>query len=413
MKEKRPAKLLKTLLLAFFLFPVFQAFAQNKFYGRVVEAKSKTPVPYVTIYLNNTTFGAVANLEGEFEIDVPDGNYEVIVRLLGYETLTFFINTNQLAPQGYRVELLESEQELEEIQVEEERDPSWYRNLKTFKNNFLGSSINSRKTEILNEESLILNAESSPGELVVSSTEVLKIVNENLGYQIDYILKQFSLSRKEGRVVYGGNALFRNDESLNNRKLKRVIKNRDRAYYGSIQHLMQALYFGKAIEQGYIFKEIRRIPNPERPSQELIDEAKKIYSASENQEVKDSLRINFLNKEKLPEFARQLIDTEISPDSFIRRTDDGRVFLEIKDLIQVSYLKENEEINYVGSANAKNVSFQKSIIDQLNSDFEIFPNGTYSDTFGLLFEGYMAWEKVGDLMPLDYLPENIPWRAEY
>jgi len=413
MKEKRLAKLFKSFLLAFFLFPAFQAFAQNKFYGRVVEAKSKTPVPYATIYLNNTTFGAIANPEGEFEMDLPDGNYEIIVRLLGYETLTFFINTAQLAQQGYRVEILESEQELDEIKVEEKRDPSWYRNLKTFKKNFLGYSINAQKTEILNEESLILDSESGSRELKVSSKEALQIKNENLGYQIDYILKQFSLSIKEGKVVYGGNALFKDDQDLKNRKLRRVIKNRDRAYYGSIQHLMQALHFGRAIEQGYIFQEIRRIPNPERPSQEVIDEAKKIYSESENQDVKDSLRINFLNKEKLPEFARQLIDAEINPESFICRTEDGRVFMEIKDLIQVSYLKENEEINYVGLANAKNVSFQKSIIDQLNPNFEIFPNGTYSDTFGLLFEGYMAWEKVGDLMPLDYLPVNIPWRGEY
>ncbi len=408
MIRKRLKNLSTTLFLAFFLFPFFQANGQNNFYGTIVEANSKEPIPYTTLYLNNTTYGTVANLEGAFNLEIPDGNYEVIVRLLGYETLTFFINTSELAAQGYRIELAESEQELEVIEVEDERDDVWYRNLKTFKNNFLGFSINAMKSEILNEKALILDSESSVGDLKVSSNEVITILNQNLGYKIDYILSQFVYSRNQGKVVYGGNALFKTDTTLRKGKLKKVIRNRDRAYYGSIQHLMQSLYFGEAKAQGYIFRELRRIPNPERPSQELIDAAKIAYGETEDVKKKDSLRRNYIRKERLPEFARELIDIELDPESFIRRTEDGKVFLAIKDLLHVSYMKENEEMRYVGSMGAR-PTHQTSIIEQLNSDFEIFSNGNYSDTFGLLYEGYMAWEKVGDLMPLDYLPENVPW----
>jgi hypothetical protein len=36
---------------------------------------------------------------------------------------------------------------------------------------------------------------------------------------------------------------------------------------------------------------------------------------------------------------------------------------------------------------------------------EIFENGSLSDPFGIIVEGYMGWERVGDLLPIDYVPD--------
>jgi hypothetical protein len=33
---------------------------------------------------------------------------------------------------------------------------------------------------------------------------------------------------------------------------------------------------------------------------------------------------------------------------------------------------------------------------------QLFENGSYFHPFDLFFEGYMAWEKIGDLLPFDY-----------
>jgi hypothetical protein len=38
-------------------------------------------------------------------------------------------------------------------------------------------------------------------------------------------------------------------------------------------------------------------------------------------------------------------------------------------------------------------------------DLEIYANGSYADPFGILVEGYIAWERVGDLLPMDYSPK--------
>ncbi len=398
------------MFLALFLCLSLSSFGQNNFTGSIVQADDKAPVPYATVYLNNTTFGVAADENGHFELDIPDGSYEVLVRLLGYETLTFTINTESLAKQGYRIELVSDEQELDLIEVEEERPESWYKNLKTFKSNFLGYSSNAKQTEIINEKILIMDNESSPGQLIVKARDALDIYNPNLGYRISYILSQFVLSPKEGKIVYAGNSLFQSDTTLKKSQLKRIERNRDLAYYGSIQHLMQSLYYGKALEEGYIFKEIRRIPNPDRASDEAIAEARKEYTETADPDKKDSLRMFFMSEVDKPKIIRQLIDVEMNPSEFVRTDENGKVFLQINDLIQVIYTKEKEERNYVGSANTSRIGFQKSIIDQLNPEFEIYSNGNYSDTYGLMFEGYMAWEKVADLMPLDYLPADIPWR---
>lgn len=384
-------------------------FAQHNFYGRVVDAETKEPIPYATIFLTNTTFGVAADMEGGFQLDIPTGRHEVIARLLGYEPLTFFVHTEDLAKQGYRVELIPMDQDLELVEVQEERDPVWYRNLDRFKQHFIGLSENAKNTIITNEEVLLMDSESNPGELQVRARDVLLIENQNLGYQIEYLLSKFSLNSKQGKILYGGNPLFINDSSSSKAKQKRWEKNREEAYYGSIQHLFQSLYHGMALEQGYEFRKIRQVPNPDRPTDAEIDQAKEFLKVEADKDKRDSLITFFLMKEKLPREVRLLVNQPFLPEEFVRKDPAGKVFLELEDFLQVTYTKERESNSYVGEAFTEQRGAQSSVIEQLSGALELYPNGSYSDTFGLMFEGYMAWEKVADLMPLDYLPAASKW----
>ena len=403
----------KEILLSVVLFfCVGLVMGQHRFYGRVVEANTMEPIPYATIFLTNTTYGVAANLDGEFELEIPSGNYEVIARLLGYEPITFAINTSNLAPKGYRIELIPVEQDLELVEVEEERDPVWYRNLERFKQHFIGLSENAEKTTILNEQVLLMDSETNPAVLQVKAKDMIQIQNENLGYQIEYLLSQFTLNTKEGKILYGGNPLFISDSTGTSSQQKRWEKNRKEAYYGSIQHLMQSLYYGKSEEEGYEFRLIREIPNPERPTDEEIALAKDLLKTESDKDKRDSLITNFIMKEPLSPTVRQLINQPLPPENFISRDSLGRVFLQVEDFLQVTYTREKESKNFTGSAYVSQRGAQVSIIDQISENLEIYVNGSYSDTFGLMFEGYMAWEKVADLMPLDYLPEEVSWKEQ-
>ena len=178
--------------------------AQQVFKGSIVDASTDAPIPYATVFLTNTTFGTSADDAGKFSMKIPEGNYDVIVRMLGYESLTFSLNKTDLQPQGYKIKLLPSEDQLEEIEVAEERDPIWYRNLETFKTYFLGSSENAKASTLLNEEVLRLDDQSEPAVLKVTAAAVLKIHNPKLGYQLDYVLSNFRYEVRAGYIFYGG-----------------------------------------------------------------------------------------------------------------------------------------------------------------------------------------------------------------
>ncbi|MBB6327977.1 hypothetical protein FHS59_003620 [Algoriphagus iocasae] len=403
----RPKSILFPLILAFFIFsPPKQSFAQNTLKGRVLEYGTEVPVPYASIFLTNTTLGITADENGSFSLSVPDGSYNVLVRMLGYESVTFAINTNQLPAKGFQIQLVASDQELEEIDVEEERDPVWYRNLETFKTYFFGTTKNGRSVILKNEKDLILDRESNSDILQVSAKEALQLENPNLGYSVEFLLVQFQYNFKEGTILYKGYPLFIPYEDVGTAKAKKIEKNRESAYNGSLQHFIHSVYVGNSKDEGYIIRRMKRIPNPEKPTKPQMEEAKQIFKSSKSFELRDSIQINVLSKSTLPDSVVILDQNEIDPEVLLERnTENGRVFLKSDDQLHISYTKEPMEREYPGSpAGSYKNSNQISKIKVVKEGVEIFFSGSFEDPLGILVEDYMAWERVGDLMPYDYLP---------
>lgn len=365
MKTRQIQTLIKTVFFLSFFFLGSSGFAQQVFKGSVVDASRNEPIPYATVFLTNTTFGITADEEGRFSIEIPQGNYDVIVRMLGFESLTFALNTADLRLQGYKVMLLPLEDELDLIEVEEERDPAWYRNLEIFKMYFLGSSKNAKKSLILNEKDLRLDDQSQPGVLNVKAADVLKIKNPNLGYQLEYILNDFRFDRRRGYIFYGGNPLFIQDTLAQKGKLKNIENNREEAYRGSLQHFIRALYRGNVAEEGFEIRRLDRIP-------------------------KDG---GFLDQ-----LTSQILDEE----SLLKRGDDGKVTISYDFHLHILYKLEKESSEYAGIMNGKKSVNQTSVMKLEVDSMELYENGGYADPFGVMVEGYMAWERVADLLPLDY-----------
>jgi len=53
------------------------------FKGTVVDDETGEPVPFSTIFLTNTTLGVSADAEGNFTLEIPRGNYEVVTGCWG------------------------------------------------------------------------------------------------------------------------------------------------------------------------------------------------------------------------------------------------------------------------------------------------------------------------------------------
>lgn len=102
------------------------SFAQNRinytFRGKITDQETKRAVPFATIIILNSTLGAVSDLQGTFNLNVPNEylNHEIEVSSIGYEKIT--IELNKLSTDRVNHIILPVQNfELNEIIVRDER----------------------------------------------------------------------------------------------------------------------------------------------------------------------------------------------------------------------------------------------------------------------------------------------------
>jgi len=79
----------RILFIIVFLQSIVFAQSNASIYGFVREKATGEPLSYVNVFLKGTDFGAPTNSEGYYSISfVPAGEYEIVVSMIGYETIT-------------------------------------------------------------------------------------------------------------------------------------------------------------------------------------------------------------------------------------------------------------------------------------------------------------------------------------
>src|SRR5690554_1184584 len=75
-------------IILFLLFTAGEIFSQGgKISGKIVDAKTKEPLPGVNVMVGELNIGAATDIEGDyFILNVPPGNYNVRASLIGYKT---------------------------------------------------------------------------------------------------------------------------------------------------------------------------------------------------------------------------------------------------------------------------------------------------------------------------------------
>ncbi len=69
--------------------------AQKTVLGKVVDALSGEPLPFVNLFFKNTETGAVTGLDGQFQLPVSDSVSQLVVAFFGYLTDTLPIKTDR------------------------------------------------------------------------------------------------------------------------------------------------------------------------------------------------------------------------------------------------------------------------------------------------------------------------------
>ena len=235
--------------------------------GVVVDAITLKPIESVTVYFDNTTIGTTTNANGEFSMYYTDAVQSVlVVSFLGYEKqiIANYRNIVQL-----QIKLKEQTDVLDEVLLTDNDGLTRKQKLKQFRKEFLGTSANGRSCKILNEDDIILRYHKPSKTLTATSKNPVKVINNNLQYEILYDIVDFEITYKYvderqnifnmNSVIYTGTIYYK---SIGDVEGKRLNKFREKTYNGSVQHFIRALYNQQLEEEQFqIFRNKFRV-NP-------------------------------------------------------------------------------------------------------------------------------------------------------
>lgn len=374
--------------------------------GRVLDDSNNEPVEFANVYINKTTIGTVTDTKGEFELVFSVQQPEIIISFTGYEPVIYALDVNAL-DQIYVFKLSIDTEILKEVEVKSTRDSTWYYNLEVFKNEFIGRTIFGSQCELVNPDDLIIIYSYKTNILEVRARETLIIDNPLLGYKVRYILDHFKYNLSSGFLTFAGYSFF---EPMSGRKgkMSKWSKNRLKAYKGSSMHFFRALSERRIKEEGFNLRRLIRKPNPDRPNEEEIKHAREAIRKSQSHssvDYKPDPKVHdILRRARLPRTVEYLDTTSVPYSDYLIMSED-EVILKFNDHFNIVYTGEKEEINYIRSKNifrTRKPTFQTSVISLTTDSVKINDSGNLSDPFALIVEGYWAWEKVGDMLPLDY-----------
>ena len=228
--------------------------SQNKISGTVLSAEDSTAIMGASIYFDGTSIGVSSNQDGDFNISFMDNNSALIITSLGYEALVLDASEILKKSANSKYYLPIKREELETVYLE--TDPwSRSRKLSHFRKEFLGRNYAKYNCKIVNEEAIKLRYSPSEKTMIATANEPLIIHNEYLGYAIRYRLADFELRfQMNGGLLlpystyFAGSAYF---QPLKKKTGRRILRNRDRSYYGSSLHFMRSLYKQKLEENNF------------------------------------------------------------------------------------------------------------------------------------------------------------------
>lgn len=368
---------MKTFLQAFrigFIFLLFNnpVFSQDAFYmikGKVIDKETKAPLQGASVFAQNSTFGEATNNDGNFTLKIPNGGYLLVASFTGYETGSIRISNNTLQNDSLVFELAPKEKSLEAvtIAISNEVKDGWQKYGNFFTSNFIGQSNFAKQCVIKNPEVLHFYFSKKRNKLKVTANEPLVVNNFALGYNLKFAIDSFTNEYNTNTSLFIGYPLF--EEMPGTPEQQATWKeNRAAAYKGSLLQLMRSIFNETLEKDGFELQFIIKNNGEEMPIP-----LKNVYGA--------------LNYDK----------------------DDSTNTVEIipnQNEVAVIYNNAKPEQAYLNSDSTIKKDFQLStLLFAPDESIVIEQNGYFYDQQDITTNGYLAFKKIGDMLPYDYKPE--------
>ncbi|RZL48596.1 MAG: carboxypeptidase-like regulatory domain-containing protein [Pedobacter sp.] len=400
-----------TLLLLCIVSSIHWALAQNNFSISGTVKDKRESLPGAAIYVSGYKIATTTNNEGKFLLpNLAPGNYDILVQMIGYLPYSKNIIISDKSV-NFDILLTENATLLKEVVIKPDPNRAYY--LALFKDFFIGKTPNAQECKILNTEVIIIDDNKTESKLTARATDFIVVENKALGYRIKYLLNYFEYDYKLKMIFYAGNTSFEEMKG-SNAKQKKWLKNREIAYNGSIQHFYKSLYHNTIAEEGFIINKITKIPNKNRPSDSLINASVKRLTSGQNGTINiitfngnDSLSY-WLKKRKEPKEFSVVSRKDVLVDTLVKKVDENLKMIKYADELYISYKKEKESASFNVSGLKQNrpadlSDYQISVVELLQPHISFYPNGAVLDPKSALYKGYWAYEKVADMVPMDYL----------
>jgi hypothetical protein len=338
------------------------ATAQYNFQGKVVEANTNKPIPYVSVYVNGSSQGSTTNAQGAFKFTSTIAIGELIITSVGFQTISYPFNNPR--EQNLIIKLERKDNTLDEILILTDEERNKY--LKIFKNNFLGQTQEANASRIKNIRDIyfIRNTDKSEG-FTAKADSSLVIINNRTGYKITFTLEGFSFNSKNNTTFFYGYTKY---DDLAPFK-KSYTKRRQEIFQGSTMQFFRTMADAEKFDSSYSMMELKSIESNGRKFDQGIPRNK-----------------NYLVKK----------------DS----ADNGVFLLTFNERLRVQYSKSTSVLKDLSRffMSISNGGVPVSTISLIDSSVYFDKNGIVLNPLGMMYSGYWSFEKAANMLPSDYQP---------
>lgn len=363
-------KIVSFVLISFCSLAVFSQ-TNYSISGKIIDQETRQPLEGASVFAENTTIGTATNKDGEFFLRLPSGGYTIVITFTGYQTETKRVTGGETGNNELVIEIKRKEKAMDEFVIKSSSEVAdgleKYGDF--FIENFIGKTANSSQCTIKNKEVLKFFYYRRKKQLKILASEPLVIENNALGYTIKYELDSFVHEYNTQVSIYTGYPLFQEMESSSIDQLLKWNAARKLAYNGSILHFMRSLYEKRLEEEKF---EIQFIVK--KNDKETAMPIKFFYGALNYRRDDSSNTVSIAPREK-----------------------------------EVAVIYKDEEASdlYALVNPGASRKFQLSVLSFLpDESLDIEQNGFYYEQNNLTISGYLAWEKVADMLPYDFKEKN-------
>jgi hypothetical protein len=363
----------KIFLHLLFLVLSFQTFAQTgTIKGVVKDAETGETLPYCNVFVNNTTISTVTDLDGNYTLaNLEPGTVEIGFSFMGYIAETKKVTLNPGGISTLNLSMTAFAQELSDVEIKASRDKAWERDLRKFQNLFLGNDQIASLSTIQNPWAIDFEEGKEKGSFVANAIQPIEIINNHLGYKINFDLQEFYDAPTNYRII--GAARFEEMKPESEAQKTTWDQNRAEVYRKSPMNMFRAMINGKQEQEGFFL---------------YGDKA----GGSASMNMRSNVFANELGKSIVPYKPAQLVTPADKP---------GEYLINLKGRIEIHYQKGYTQVNTYADA-----PYPVSWLEVNKGIVRVRENGMVLNPQELVFSGDMDRKRISTLLPLDYDAEK-------